>query len=93
MTTQLYPRGPAPAMGRARPLYARVLKLRYINPGAGLCLVFFEGMVSLAALLALAEQVSWWGVAVLPLAVAGMVKVNDVIAGMLARSHGRVRQG
>jgi hypothetical protein len=73
------------ASARARPLYARLLRLRHINPGAGLCFVLFEGMIALSLLLAFAEQVSWWGVPVLPLAVAGMVKLNDVIAGALRR--------
>jgi len=68
-----------------RPLYARLLRLRHINPGAGLCFVLFEGVIALSLLLAFAEQVSWWGVPVLPLTVAGMVKLNDVIAGALRR--------
>jgi hypothetical protein len=69
-----------------RPLYARVLRLKHITPGGLLCFVFLEGAMALGALLALAELVSWWGVIVLPLTVAVMVKLNDVIAGMLPRS-------
>jgi hypothetical protein len=68
-----------------RPLYARLLRLRHITPGTVLCFVFLEGAVALGALLALAELVSWWGVLVLPLTVAVMVKLNDVIAGFLPR--------
>jgi hypothetical protein len=49
--------------------------------------VFFEGSIALAVLMALTELVSWWVVLVLPLAVAGMVKLNDLIAGTLDR-HG-----
>ncbi|MEN3304897.1 MAG: hypothetical protein V7603_1099 [Micromonosporaceae bacterium] len=70
--------------GRAAPLYARVLGLRGIRPGAVLCFLFFEGMVALGALLALAELTSWWAVLALPAAVAVMVKVNDVVAMLLA---------
>jgi hypothetical protein len=69
-----------------RPLYARVLRLKHLTPGGVLCFVFLEGAMALGALLALAELVSWWGVIVLPLTVAVMVKLNDVIAGMLPRS-------
>lgn len=66
-----------------RPLYARVLGLQFLNPSGLLCFVFFEGMVALAVLLALAELVAWWAVLVLPAAVAAMVKINDVVAGAL----------
>src|SRR3712207_9498211 len=70
---------------RRQPLYARLLGLQYVAPGGFLCFVFLEGSVALGVLLALAELVSWWGVLVLPLTVAGMVKLNDVIAGVLSR--------
>jgi hypothetical protein len=64
-----------------RPVYARVLRLRYLNPSGLWCFVFFEGMIALGVLLALTELVSWWAVLVLPAMVAVMVKVNDVMAG------------
>ena len=67
------------------PLYARLLGLRQLAPSGFLCFVFLEGTVALGVLLALAELVSWWGVLVLPLTVAGMVKLNDIIAGVLSR--------
>ena len=67
------------------PLYARLLRLRYVAPSGFLCFIFLEGAVALGALLALAELVSWWGVLVLPAMVAAMVKLNDVIAGALSR--------
>ena len=76
-------------MSRARggavhpPFYARVLRLRHLAPSGFLCFIFLEGAVALGILLALAELVSWWGVLVLPLAVAAMVKLNDVVAGAL----------
>jgi hypothetical protein len=67
-----------------QPLYARMLRLRHLAPSGFLCFLFLEGAVALGVLLALAELVSWWGVLVLPASVAGMVKLNDVFAGMLA---------
>ena len=68
-----------------QPLYARMLRLRHLAPSGFLCFVYLEGAVALGILLALAELVSWWGVLVLPAVVAVMVKLNDVIAGMLTR--------
>jgi hypothetical protein len=69
-----------------RPLYARMLRLKHLTPSGFLCFVFLEGAVALGILLALAELVSWWGVVVLPITVAIMVKLNDVIAGSLMRA-------
>lgn len=77
---------------RYRPFYARFLGLRFVNPGGVLCFVFFEGAVALAALLALAELVSWWAVLVLPVMVAVMVKINDVVAARVVRSAALVPQ-
>ncbi|MFU8874805.1 hypothetical protein [Micromonospora sp. SL4-19] len=75
---------------RYRPLYARVLGLRFVNPGGVLCFLFFEGAVALAVLLALAELVSWWAVLVLPAAVAAMVKLNDMVAEVAIRTAAQV---
>ncbi|WP_405090829.1 hypothetical protein OG767_25445 [Micromonospora sp. NBC_01392] len=75
---------------RYRPLYARVLGLRFVNPGGVLCFLFFEGAVALAVLLSLAELVSWWAVLVLPTAVAVMVKLNDVVAEIVIRTAAQV---
>jgi hypothetical protein len=71
---------------RDQPLYARTLGLRHVTPSGFLCFVFLEGAVALGFLLALAELVSWWGVLVLPITVAVMVKLNDVVAGALTKS-------
>ena len=76
---------PVPVGDDYRPMYARMLRLRYVAPGGLLCFVFLEGAIALGLLLALAELVSLWGVLVLPLTVALMVKLNDVIAGSLVR--------
>jgi len=51
--------------------------------------VFFEGALALGVLMALTELVSWWVVPVLPLTVAVMVKLNDVVAGAVERGGGR----
>ncbi|MEV0003189.1 hypothetical protein AB0H28_13005 [Micromonospora sp. NPDC050980] len=75
---------------RYRPLYARVLGLRFVNPGGVLCFLFFEGAAALAVLLALAELVNWWAVLVLPTAVAAMVKLNDVVAELVIRTAAQV---
>ncbi|MFU8851878.1 hypothetical protein ACNAW0_12975 [Micromonospora sp. SL1-18] len=75
---------------RYRPLYARVLGLRFVNPGGVLCFLFFEGAVALAALLALAELVSWWAVLVLPAVVSAMVKLNDLVAEAVIRTAAQV---
>ncbi|MCC3765819.1 hypothetical protein K3N28_22425 [Glycomyces sp. TRM65418] len=70
-----------------RPWYARALRLKHLYLSNVWCVVFFEGAIALAVLMALTELVSWWVVLVLPLGVACMVKLNDVIAGTLDR-HG-----
>lgn len=75
---------------RPRTLYARMLRLRQLNPSGMLCFVFFEGAVIVGLLLALAELVSWWVMLVLPTAVSIMVKANDVVAAAVARSAARV---
>ncbi|GGQ80268.1 hypothetical protein GCM10010166_58070 [Couchioplanes caeruleus subsp. azureus] len=78
---------------RQQPLYARMLGLQYLAPSGFLCFVFLEGAVALGILLALAELVSWWGVLVLPVTVAAMVKLNDVVAGALTRPQVRTSGG
>jgi hypothetical protein len=71
---------------RRAPLYARVLRLRRLRPGPVLCFVFLEGSVAFAVLLALAGLASWWTVLALPVAVAVMVKVNDLVAAATTRA-------
>ncbi|MFC4334530.1 hypothetical protein [Salininema proteolyticum] len=69
-------------VGRARqPWYGRILGLKNIRLSRSWSVVFFEGSAAVAVLLALTELVSWWVVPVLPLLVAGLVKLNDIIAG------------
>jgi hypothetical protein len=78
--------GEAARPGRRAPLYARVLRLRRLRPGPVLCFVFLEGSVAFAVLLALAGLASWWTVLALPVAVAVMVKVNDLVAAATSRA-------
>lgn len=79
----------AAAYGGRRPLYPRLLRLRYLRMGALNSFLLFEGMIALAALLAFAELVSWWAMAALPLTVAAMVKLNDLVTGEFAGVAGR----
>ena len=65
--------------------------MRHISPSGIFCFIFLEGAIALGILLALAELVSWWGVIVLPVSVAAMVKLNDLIAGLLGRSSAPVK--
>ncbi len=74
----------AEAPKNTRPLYARVLRLKHVHPGSVLCFVYFEGSVAVGVLLAFAELITWWMALVLVLAVAVMVKLNDLIAGAVA---------
>ncbi|RKR87739.1 hypothetical protein BDK92_2031 [Micromonospora pisi] len=96
-TVRVYPRLLEPVVEstvaddeRVRPLYSRVLRLHHVDPGGLLCFLFFEGTVALGLLLALAELVNWWGVLVLPMTVAVMVKMNDLVAAAVVRSAARV---
>ncbi|MEV4619766.1 hypothetical protein AB0J74_13800 [Asanoa sp. NPDC049573] len=70
----------------ARPFYARALRLQHIKPNSTLCFVFLEGATALAIILALAELIPLWGTVLLPLCVAAMVKINDVVAGAAVRA-------
>jgi len=74
-----------------RSMYARLLRLRYVRLSALMSFLLFEGTIAVAVLLALAELVSWWAVAVLPVAVAATVKFNDVVTGALLRARRAAR--
>jgi len=73
-------------------LYARALRLKHIHPGGLACFLMFEGAIALAGLMALAEFVTWLAVILLPLVVAIVVKINDLVAGVFSRT-GRSRRG
>lgn len=72
-------------MSPPRPLYVRLLRLRHLNLRASTTFVLFEGSFGLGLLLAFADVVSPWGVVAVPMAVGAMVKLNDVVAGILIR--------
>jgi predicted secreted protein len=60
-----------------------------VRPGGVLCVLFLEGSVAFGILAALAELASWWAVVVIPVTVAAMVKINDVVAGAAAAAPRR----
>lgn len=74
----------------SRPLYARVLRLRQLNPSGMLCFLLLEGAALVGLVLALAELVDWWAILVLPILVAIMVKANDLVAAVVVRSAAKV---
>jgi hypothetical protein len=69
-----------------RPFYARALRLKHINLSSTVCFIFLEGATAFAIVLALAELIPLWGVVLLPICIAAMVKVNDVVAGAAVRA-------
>lgn len=69
-----------------RTIYAKVLRLKTINPGPVWSFLFFEVAIAVGIVLALLSLVSWWGVLVLPVAIAVMVKLNDIVATATERS-------
>lgn len=66
-----------------RPLYARLLDLRHVHPNAWQRALLGEGSVAAGVVLVLADVASAWTIPVLPLAVAAVVKANDLLAGAL----------
>jgi hypothetical protein len=62
-----------------------MLRLRAIRPGPVPTFLLFEGSVMAASLLVLADLVKPWGLIAIPVAVAIMVKLNDIVAGVLRR--------
>ena len=80
----------ASVYGGRRSLYTRMLRLRYLRPGALASFLLFECVVVAGALLAFAELLNWRAVLVLPVAVAATVKLNDVIVGEFATVPRRV---
>lgn len=77
------PERPAGPARTAQPLTVRLLRLRHLRPRAWQRALVVDGTVVLTFLLVLADLVSAWGLLVLPLAVAAVVKGHDVVAGQL----------
>lgn len=69
-----------------RPLYWRVLRLRHVRPNGWQRVLFVEGSIAVAAVLALAGATSVWVLLALPLAVGVVVKSHDVLAANLEGS-------
>lgn len=65
------------------PLYWRLLRLKHVHPNGWQRALLVEGVFGVAAVLTLADVATAWTLVALPLAVAAVVKLNDVIAGML----------
>lgn len=77
----------SPAAGEERrPVYPRLLRLRHVHPNAWQRAALGEGAVVTAGLLVMADLASAWSLVVLPVAVAGLVKGHDVLAGLLERA-------
>ncbi len=66
-----------------RPLYFRLLRVQHLTMRPWQVFLLFEGSIGLGGLLALADIVSPWGVLAIPVAVAAMVKINDVISAAM----------
>jgi len=74
---------------RGTPLYHRLLRLRHYRPRPIMTAVLFEGSIVVAVLLSLAEILDWWSVLAVPVAVAVLVKFNDVVLGLPYRPSRR----
>ena len=77
------PDAPASRLRTKRPIYPALLRLRHLHPNAWQRAVLGEGMALVGALLAMADLASAWSIVVLPVAVAVVVKANDLLAGLL----------
>lgn len=77
---------------RSVPLYARVLRLRRLRIGGLASFLFLECTLAAGILLALSELVSWWAVPVLPVLVAAVVKINDLVGAPSPTAEGVSRQ-
>jgi len=74
---------PAPPPPAKKPLYPRLLRLQHVHPSAWQRAVLGEGALGAGVLLAMADLASAWTIAVLPLAVAAVVKAHDLLQGLL----------
>ena len=78
-----------PSSAARVPLYSRLLGLRRLRLLPWQRAVLGEGSLAVAGLLVLADLATAWTLLVLPLAVAALVKLHDVVAGLLATSDRR----
>jgi hypothetical protein len=97
---EVVPRAPdvaaSPSRPRKAPLYWRMLRLRHIHPNGWQRALLAEGVLGAAVLLVMADKASIWTLLVLPVVVAALVKVHDLLAGRLrgaARGDGELSRG
>ncbi len=83
------PNAEVPRAG-GRPLLVRLLRLQHLRPAGWQRFLLGDVPVVLAVLLVLADVASAWLLLALPLSVAAMVKLHDVVAGTLAREGSAV---
>jgi len=76
--------GPGPGRPGRVPVYSRLLRLRHLHLRGWQRIVLGEGALVAAVLLVLADLASAWTLLVLPVAVAAVVKLHDVVEGLLA---------
>lgn len=65
------------------PLLPRLLRLRHLRPNGWQRVVLGDVPIAVAVLLVLADLASAWTLLVLPLVVAAVVKLHDLLAGAL----------
>ena len=73
----------APKRREKKPLYPRLLRLRHIQPNAWQRAALGEGAIGVGVLLAMADLATAWGIVVIPVAVAAIVKAHDALQGVL----------
>jgi hypothetical protein len=71
---------------RKPPVYWRVLRLHHVQPNAWQRAVLIEGVLAVGVVLVLAGKATAWTIPVLPVVVAVLVKLNDILAGALSGS-------
>jgi hypothetical protein len=76
--------GAAGPRDRKAPLYWRLLRLRHVHPNGWQRALLLEGVIAAAVVLVLAGVASIWTLLVLPVVVALLVKLHDLLAGSLA---------
>jgi hypothetical protein len=74
----------------SRPPYHRLLGLRQYRPGPITTFALFEGSVIVPVVLAFADLLAWSAVLIVPVAVAAVVKFNDVVVGLPLRRRRQV---
>lgn len=71
-----------------RSIYARLLRLHHLQPNGWQRAVLAEGSLTVAVLLVLADVATAWSLLVLPATVAAVVKLDDLLVGLLRRPGG-----